>query len=156
MAPKNITVSVPDELAERMKKLSDVNWSEVCRRAIASYIDIRLEPNIEAIVSRLGEERNEEYKKGYKLAYEFVREKPYTEIAKLVEGCDKWVRQEILPHLEDLSAESDIDVDEEVDKYRMQYWSDKVKSITKEEPTEAFVEGFEKGLTEIYEKSKKH
>jgi hypothetical protein len=38
----NITVSISAELCEKMKKHSEVKWSEVVRRALASYVD-RLE-----------------------------------------------------------------------------------------------------------------
>ena len=35
----NITVSIPPELCKRMKKHSEVKWSEVVRKALANYID---------------------------------------------------------------------------------------------------------------------
>jgi len=38
----NVTLSVPEELYKRMKKRSDVRWSEVARRAIAEQLE-RLE-----------------------------------------------------------------------------------------------------------------
>ena len=37
--PKNITVSISDELAEKMDKLKDVNWSRVCEMAIENAIE---------------------------------------------------------------------------------------------------------------------
>ncbi len=39
--PKNITVSISDEIAGKMDKLKDVNWSEVCRMAISEYIEAK-------------------------------------------------------------------------------------------------------------------
>jgi len=38
----NLTVSIPPELYEKMKKHSEVKWSEVVRKALANYVD-RLE-----------------------------------------------------------------------------------------------------------------
>jgi len=38
----NMTISIPDELYKRMKKYSEVRWSEVVRKALAEYI-VRLE-----------------------------------------------------------------------------------------------------------------
>lgn len=38
---KNVTVSVTDELAKKMERMPEVNWSEVCRRAISEYIEAR-------------------------------------------------------------------------------------------------------------------
>ena len=32
--PKNLTVSISDDLAEKMDKLKDVNWSWICEMAI--------------------------------------------------------------------------------------------------------------------------
>lgn len=37
-----ITISIPEELYEKMERHSEVKWSEVARKALASYID-RLE-----------------------------------------------------------------------------------------------------------------
>jgi len=38
----NITISISDELCQKMKRHSEVKWSEVVRKALATYID-RLE-----------------------------------------------------------------------------------------------------------------
>jgi len=34
----NITISIPEELYERMRKYSEVKWSEVVRKALTEYI----------------------------------------------------------------------------------------------------------------------
>lgn len=48
----SITVRVPNELRKKMKSLSQINWSEVVRRAIESRVTIEMErkKNREAIV----------------------------------------------------------------------------------------------------------
>lgn len=38
MCMVNITVSIPEELYRKMKKYSEVRWSEVVRKALADYI----------------------------------------------------------------------------------------------------------------------
>jgi len=38
----NVTVSIPEDLYKKMKKYSEVKWSEVVRKAVAEYI-LRLE-----------------------------------------------------------------------------------------------------------------
>jgi hypothetical protein len=45
----NVTISVPEKLKAEMDTLSEVNWSEICRKAISRYIDQRKNPtpNIE-------------------------------------------------------------------------------------------------------------
>lgn len=62
----NVTISVPDQLKNEMDTYSDVNWSEVCRKAISRYIVERKNPtpNIEL---NLGEVRLElqTYRTGY-------------------------------------------------------------------------------------------
>jgi len=35
----NITISIPEELSKKMKRHSEVKWSEVIRRALANYVD---------------------------------------------------------------------------------------------------------------------
>jgi len=35
----NMTLAIPDELHRKMKKMSDIRWSEVARRAIEQRID---------------------------------------------------------------------------------------------------------------------
>ena len=40
----NVTISVTDELRAEMERLSEVNWSEVCRNAISQYIAERKNP----------------------------------------------------------------------------------------------------------------
>jgi len=38
----NITVRIPDELRAKMRALSDINWSEVVRRAIEGRIALEM------------------------------------------------------------------------------------------------------------------
>lgn len=40
----NVTISVPDSLKAKMDTLSEVNWSEICRKAISRYIAQRKNP----------------------------------------------------------------------------------------------------------------
>jgi len=35
----NITISIPEELRKKMKRHSEVKWSEVVRKALANYVD---------------------------------------------------------------------------------------------------------------------
>jgi post-segregation antitoxin (ccd killing protein) len=46
----NITVSIPEELYNKMKKYSEVKWSEVVRKALAEYIG-RLEVRERGVIS---------------------------------------------------------------------------------------------------------
>ncbi len=46
----NITISIPQELCEKMKRHSEVKWSEVIRKALTNYVD-RLEVVESGVVS---------------------------------------------------------------------------------------------------------
>jgi len=46
----NITVSIPEELYKKMKRYSEVKWSEVVRKALTEYIG-RLEVMERGVVS---------------------------------------------------------------------------------------------------------
>ena len=35
----NITLSIPDDIRERMRKYPEIKWSEIVRRAILEYLD---------------------------------------------------------------------------------------------------------------------
>jgi len=35
----NITISIPEELSKRMKRHSEIKWSEVVRKSLADYVD---------------------------------------------------------------------------------------------------------------------
>jgi len=52
----SITIRVPDELKKKMKSLSEINWSEVARRAIESRVDLELarEEKDWALISKAG------------------------------------------------------------------------------------------------------
>lgn len=62
----NVTISVPEGLKTEMDALSEVNWSEICRKAISRYIAERKNP-IPQIQLRAGETINPEsyHESGY-------------------------------------------------------------------------------------------
>lgn len=62
--PKNVTIYLPDEIAEKMEKFPEVNWSEICRNAVADYTQTRSQMDLAPILERLKKERNEDHKKG--------------------------------------------------------------------------------------------
>lgn len=69
---KNVTIYLPDEVAENMEKFPEVNWSEICRQAILDYIETRSRTEIAPILERLKKERNDDYKQGQIVLYEKV------------------------------------------------------------------------------------
>ena len=62
----NITLSIPEELHTRMRKMSDIKWSEVARRAIEERINDLEEMNKIASKSKLTKEDIEDLSKKIK------------------------------------------------------------------------------------------
>lgn len=62
--PKNVTIYIPEEIAEKMEKYPEVNWSEVCRRAVTDYMTSRSLDDLGQIAEKLKAEGKEEYNKG--------------------------------------------------------------------------------------------
>ncbi len=83
---KNVTIWVSPETAERMGDLKEVNWSQVCKEAIETYIDARKSVNPEARI-KLAHLKQEEKKQGYafgsQLALDLLKELTYDEVHRL-------------------------------------------------------------------------
>jgi hypothetical protein len=78
---KNLTLYVPDDVAEKMEKLPEVNWSEVARKAILDYVQLRSGSVPVAIVERLRSEKEEEYAAGKVSAVREILSKiPFAEL----------------------------------------------------------------------------
>jgi hypothetical protein len=68
---KNLTLYISAELAEKMEKLPEINWSQVAREAIQRYIDERLNSALPLeIVARLRKEMGDEFTSGKLLVTE--------------------------------------------------------------------------------------
>jgi hypothetical protein len=70
--PKNVTVYLPDETAGKMEKYPEVNWSEICRKAVNDYVDTRSHMDIGPILEKLRAEHNEAYKQGQIFFYQIA------------------------------------------------------------------------------------
>lgn len=66
--PKNITLSLPDDLAAQMDKIPEVNWSAVAKACIKQYIEVRKSPDLSTLVEKLQKQKGEEYVNGRKKA----------------------------------------------------------------------------------------
>ncbi|GEM_PF-1034781 len=145
---RNITVYLPEDIIGLMGKFPEVNWSEVCRKAILDYVNTRTTPNLEATVARLKSERTDEYGRGYKLGLDLARELPYRELAKIVEG---W--EEKNSELMRFEAESS-DIPQPISRaqeYR-RYWRN-VIPVPYRDGGKDFIEGFAQSLTEVYKET---
>ena len=59
----NITLSLPDDIYKKMKKYSEIKWSEVVRKAIADYIKKLEESRVEITTEELLEDLGDDFKK---------------------------------------------------------------------------------------------
>lgn len=89
--PKNITLSIPDELGVLMDSLSEVSWSAVARDSIENYIRNRNSPEIAGIVSKIQEGRSKEYQIGFSKMVEFLDNSPYSIINDIMTDYQKSV-----------------------------------------------------------------
>ena len=64
----NMTLSIPDELHKKMKKMSDIRWSEIARRAIEQRINDLETLNRLASKSKITDKDIEEISKKIKRA----------------------------------------------------------------------------------------
>jgi hypothetical protein len=83
---RNIMVYVPNETAARMSELKEVNWSQICRGAIETYVEKRKSVNPAALL-RLEEIKQAEEKDGYifgsQFASDIVKELNYDQVYNL-------------------------------------------------------------------------
>jgi hypothetical protein len=79
-------VYVPDDTAAKMSELREVNWSQICRSAIESYVEARKSVNPTARL-RLEEIKRAEEKDGYifgsELASDILKQLDYDQVYNL-------------------------------------------------------------------------
>jgi hypothetical protein len=81
---KNITISIPDELAEKISQFPEVNWSSVARTSIENYIETRHKPDLTELLSRLREEKGQEYARGRDFGISLAEKLGYKNLSGLV------------------------------------------------------------------------
>ena len=83
---RNITVYVSDDTASRMDELTEVNWSQICKEAIDTYIEARksINPQARLKFQKLKEtEKTDGYVFGSQLASEILDNLNYQEVHEL-------------------------------------------------------------------------
>ena len=63
MRMPNITLSIPEDIYKKMKKYSEIKWSEVVRKAIVDYLKKLEENRMEVSTKELLNELGNEFKK---------------------------------------------------------------------------------------------
>ena len=133
--PKNLTLSIPDELANKMDKFGEVNWSAVAREGIEVYVKRRSDPAVVATLERLGKERDALYESGRQSAQGLVRRLKYPQLETVFDSMGK-THQDL--------------------KHNMELWDFYFGGIPQvclaEKDSPAFFKGFHDALTELKEK----
>ncbi|WP_456369431.1 hypothetical protein [Geoglobus sp.] len=71
----NITLSIPDDVYKKMKKYSEIRWSEVVRKAIVDYLGKLEETRTEISTGDLLKELGSDFKKSLsELEFEKAKE----------------------------------------------------------------------------------
>lgn len=120
---KNLTIYLPNDVAKKMENFPEVNWSEICRKAVADYVETRSEIDLAPILEKLKKERSENFKQGQLIMYsQIIPKMAWKDFEFLYPRVDKilikeaptslWLPGEKLPS--DVSAEQIA-----IDKMRM-------------------------------------
>ena len=83
--PKNITLSIPDDLSAQMDALAEVNWSAVARQSIEDYVNRRKDPEMGPLIEKLKKEKDSEYRDGIAKIVESFQNKSYDTVEIIVE-----------------------------------------------------------------------
>jgi hypothetical protein len=153
---KNVTIYLPDDVAERMAKFAEVNWSEICRKAVIDYLDTRSHVDLASILEKLKNERNEDYKQGKILLYSKIASKLTWEIfqiwyprfsKKILTSMNELGEEGLTPERAELAAVNE-----------MRYW---LRKFSKEnnidfpdDVSDAFCEGAIEAFLDIYKKAR--
>jgi len=99
---KNLTLSIPDELAEKISSFQEVNWSAVARRCIERYVEARLTPELSGLMEKLREEKGQEYILGRKLAIDITDELGYKGLSEILR--EFWKEREEYEEFEEMGG----------------------------------------------------
>ncbi|MGD0202876.1 MAG: hypothetical protein ABSC20_03090 [Candidatus Bathyarchaeia archaeon] len=142
--PKNITLSMPDDVAADMEAMPEVNWSAVAKGSIKTYIEARKKPDITPLIENLLRQKTEEYVNGRKKADEIAEKSGYRFVDIIVRKC--FTKSSEIHDMEEQNYPPwEIpDLDQEFEKILLD-----LKVITTEASGE-FLKGIRERLIEIY------
>jgi hypothetical protein len=75
--PKNITLSISDDVASQMEAMPEINWSSVAKTCIKQYIEMRKNPDISSLLEKLQKQKGEDYVNGRKKAEDIANDLGY-------------------------------------------------------------------------------
>jgi hypothetical protein len=142
---KNLTLSIPDELAEKIAGFPEVNWSAVARRCIEQYVEARLMPDMSKLLEKLQEERGQEYVRGRKFAATIAEELGYRSLNEVVR--EYWKEREKQEEFEESGGPPPGENYETPNESMEKVLSKKYSDV--EGASEAFLQGVREALIEI-------
>lgn len=124
---RNITVTVPDELSEKMNTMTDVNWSGVTRDCIERYISARTNPSLGDAVSKIRTKKEADYQDGFNFVVNNIDKLTVNALEEI--ACNSKYKHEeklfdILYEIDKSLIEGMLDtkpIDEEKDEYEVFY-----------------------------------
>lgn len=143
---KNITLSLPDDLADQMEKIPEVNWSAVAKGCIKQYIEVRNSPDLSAIVERLQKQKGEEYVNGRKRADEIANEIGYKGLNVLWKKY--WKKREPIDEIEATGGPPEPWVSIPSEEDTMQEVLSE-SNLIKTDASDEFLKGLKERLSEI-------
>jgi predicted transcriptional regulator len=156
--PKNVTISLPDELGDAMAKLPEVNWSAVARDAIENYVTMREKPDLAEVVQQLVKQRGAEFAEGVQRAKSLAKAKGNAWLDALVREYNEasWEEMEKASKEQPDVYGSPDEVtftDEYEGQLMHRVWKKRDSSVRDE--SDAFMTGFKKAVLEIHEMVRK-
>ena len=157
--PKNVTISLPDELADAMAKLPEVNWSAVARDSIENYVKMREKPDLAEVVQQLVKQRGSDFARGVQTAQTLAKRKGNSWLDAIVrEYNSMWWEEAEKAFKEDTDGNynevSDVSFTDEYEGNLMHTAWKKHDSSALDE-SDGFMMGFKKTVMEIHEMVRK-
>jgi len=156
--PKNLTISIPDELADAMDKHQEVNWSAVARDSIENYVKMRERPDLAEVVQQLVKDRGAEFVKGVNFARAMTKSQGNAWLDVLVRNYNKtwWAEAEkaFNEEPEHYNSMNEVEFDDEYEAQLMfQALKKQDPSVT--ETSDGFMMGFKKTVLDIHQMVRK-
>jgi hypothetical protein len=156
--PKNLTISLPDELADAMDKHQEVNWSAVARDSIENYVKMRERPDLAEVVQQLVKERGTEYGTGVNFARSMVKKKGNAWLDVLVRNYNRiWLAEAEKTFNEEPEHYNSVGEVEFTDEFegQLMYQALKKQDPSLMEQSDGFMLGFKATVLEIHEMVRK-
>jgi len=144
---KNITLSIPDELAEKISQFPEVNWSSVARGCIENYVETRSKPDLTELLEQLKDEKGQEYARGRDSGRTIAKRLGYKDLSVLVREYYKEREDWDELYYRSAGPQPGEKYENENDSIQ-KIFAEKIPEIR--ESSEAFLNGFREVILEIY------